>query len=1199
MRLRKALCCIFTMLLVSSLFAGYVIAGDKEVGTLKAGNVDAKAGETVSIPVTIEANPGITSMKLVVTFDDDLEIVRIVDKDILGDYVHPSEFTGNSFNLYWNNPTTKENYTVTGDIAELVFKVKDTATIGQKDITITYGKFFILDVGANAVEFTITNGSITVLGKDFETTPTLTGTGEVTYDGQAHTISVANQPVDSDVTWYLKGTDGEYTQKIDNPSFKSAGTYEVKAVVSKAGYNDVTLEGKLTINKAEVTVTANDVTRPYNGTTTANTAGATAYGIVGDDKVSFQLASSVNFDSADVGTYCPNATITWTGTDEAKANYNLPTTAQVKVEITQKQITVTADSFSKTKGLDLPELTYTVDPEGGLVGTDQLVVSLTAQNWSKDTEIVDDEYVITGTLGINPEASAKNYDLQLVDGKMSIIDDTLESIKVTAGENFKNTYFVGEPLDVENLTITAHYEKNGDVIVPANQCTITPSEMPDVVADGTKQTITVTYNGKIDSTIEVTVNIDDIVSISANTTDEWIWVGEEPTVTVTATYESGNTDTLAADDYAVTVANTAEAAEAQVTVTCGTITNTDLKITVIEKALDRLEVVETAEGALSKVAGQTFKVSDDGVQINAVYKDKSGVESKVDVTSEFNTVEITSATAGKVSKPITYTKKVGGYEKEVTCNLTVDFAAKAVSSITATAPTKTEYTEGTKFDPAGMTVTITYNDGDIVSVTDNYANYNITFTPATLTLGDTTVTVSCGSKTAQVDVTVIPKVLDSISVKPIKDTYVDGESFSKDDIEVTAEYNNGTTATVTDYIVNEETFTLTDAAVAGTVTVKVTYTGKDATYVVTVKPCVAIVNGKRYADLNEAIENAKAGDTIEMPLPGEYDVDVDKDLTFKNTSDEDISMKINNEEVTIEADSSYEVEIKDEMDSTYFTFYLQMLQWRNRTFIVSYKQTEGGTVSGANAARFSQSVTFTVTPDDGYAIADVLVNGKSVGAVDSYTIRSIKANTTVSATFEKLETEAVEIVPETTPWANPFTDVGEMDAFYVAVQYVYENGLFKGMSDTEFGPAITMNRAMFVTVLGRLTGVNVDDFTTVTFADCEAGSWYAPYVEWAAKSGIVNGMSATEFAPDAEITVEQALTILYRYMIAMGYDLTGAADLTAYADAASVSDWAAPAVQWAVANGIYEAADALAPQSAAARSLVATLLYNLSGMLAK
>lgn len=451
-----------------------------------------------------------------------------------------------------------------------------------------------------------------------------------------------------------------------------------------------------------------------------------------------------------------------------------------------------------------------------------------------------------------------------------------------------------------------------------------------------------------------------------------------------------------------------------------------------------------------------------------------------------------------------------------------------------------------------------------------------------------------------------PVGLTDIDVTVIKDTYVDGESFSKNDIVVKATYDDGTTTPVTGYTVDVGTFELTDKVVQETVTVTVTYiengVTKSATYDVTVLPCVAIVDGERYTDLEEAIENADNGDIIELPLPGEYDVTVDKDLTFRNTSGVKITIHINDETVTIEAGDFYEVGSKDDTaDSTYVAFNLQMMQWRNHAFFLIYKQTEGGTISGANTARFSQSVTFTVTPDEGYAIADVIVNGKSVGAVDAYTIKNIKSNTTVSATFEKIETETVEveIVPETTPWANPFTDVGEMDAFYVAVQYVYENGLFKGMSNTEFGPAITMNRAMFVTVLGRLTGVNVDDFTTVTFADCEAGSWYAPYVEWAAKSGIVKGMSATEFAPNAEITVEQALTILYRYMTTMGYDLTGADALTAYADAASVSDWAMDAVQWAVANEIYEVADTLAPQSAAARSLVATLLYNLSGMLAK
>jgi len=174
-----------------------------------------------------------------------------------------------------------------------------------------------------------------------------------------------------------------------------------------------------------------------------------------------------------------------------------------------------------------------------------------------------------------------------------------------------------------------------------------------------------------------------------------------------------------------------------------------------------------------------------------------------------------------------------------------------------------------------------------------------------------------------------------------------------------------------------------------------------------------------------------------------------------------------------------------------------------------------------------------------------------------------------------------------------FTDVDSNDSYYEAVKYAVDNGLFNGTSDTTFAPDTVMNRAMFVTVLGRLAKADVSKYTTPTFDDVKADQWYTSYVEWAAANGIVNGIGGGKYGVDGQITVEQACTILYRY--ANGKTAAEKSGLTVadFTDGECVSSWATDAVKWTVENGIYTGVgEALSPSCAAPRWLVATMFAN-------
>ena len=176
----------------------------------------------------------------------------------------------------------------------------------------------------------------------------------------------------------------------------------------------------------------------------------------------------------------------------------------------------------------------------------------------------------------------------------------------------------------------------------------------------------------------------------------------------------------------------------------------------------------------------------------------------------------------------------------------------------------------------------------------------------------------------------------------------------------------------------------------------------------------------------------------------------------------------------------------------------------------------------------------------------------------------------------------------------PFTDVKSGDWFYEAVQYVYDKGMMTGVSADRFAPASTTTRGMIVTILYRL-GNEPAGSGGSAFTDVESGAWYADAVAWAAANDIVNGTSATTFAPNSPITREQMAAILYRYAAYKGYDVSQKADLSGYTDAASISGYAKDALAWANAQKLITGVTdtTLNPQGSATRAQVATILMRL------
>ncbi len=163
--------------------------------------------------------------------------------------------------------------------------------------------------------------------------------------------------------------------------------------------------------------------------------------------------------------------------------------------------------------------------------------------------------------------------------------------------------------------------------------------------------------------------------------------------------------------------------------------------------------------------------------------------------------------------------------------------------------------------------------------------------------------------------------------------------------------------------------------------------------------------------------------------------------------------------------------------------------------------------------------------------------------------------------------------------------------YHEAVDFVAANGLMNGVSDTEFAPKLTLTRGMVVTVLYRQAG-SPEVAQLSTFTDVAADAWYADAVAWAQSLGVVNGVSATEFAPEAEVTREQIATILWRYAGAVELE----ADLSAFADAGNISQYAETAMAWAVSEGIFQGSDGkLNPTDNATRAEFACIIMRYLG----
>ena len=182
------------------------------------------------------------------------------------------------------------------------------------------------------------------------------------------------------------------------------------------------------------------------------------------------------------------------------------------------------------------------------------------------------------------------------------------------------------------------------------------------------------------------------------------------------------------------------------------------------------------------------------------------------------------------------------------------------------------------------------------------------------------------------------------------------------------------------------------------------------------------------------------------------------------------------------------------------------------------------------------------------------------------------------------------------PFVNPFTDVTDTDWFYGDVVFAVQKGLFNGTSVTTFSPGSPMTRGMLVTVLGRMAGVNTADFTEVSFEDVPADAYFAPYIDWAFKSGVARGIGEGAFAPNRNITRQELAVILANYTASAGIELRETREVVVFNDSDAIAAYAQEAVAQMVRAGILNGrpGDLFDPLAGASRAEVAAVLHRFA-----
>ena len=255
--------------------------------------------------------------------------------------------------------------------------------------------------------------------------------------------------------------------------------------------------------------------------------------------------------------------------------------------------------------------------------------------------------------------------------------------------------------------------------------------------------------------------------------------------------------------------------------------------------------------------------------------------------------------------------------------------------------------------------------------------------------------------------------------------------------------------------------------------------------------------------------------------------------------------------------------------------------WYDSYYTIKATAGTGGSISpsGSVSVREGRDQTFTITPDKSYAVSNVKIDGKSIGAVKSYTFENVRRPHTIEVIFMKANGN---------PQTGVFVDVATGSYYEDAVDWAVENGITQGTDDTHFSPDGICTRAQAVTFLWRAAGSPKPETRTMPFTDVPAGSYYYDAVLWAVENDITKGTSDTTFSPNMTCTRAQIVAFLWR-----SEKSPAAGTANPFADVKSTAYYA-DAVLWAVKENITRGTTntTFSPDADCTRSQIVTFLWR-------
>ena len=269
-------------------------------------------------------------------------------------------------------------------------------------------------------------------------------------------------------------------------------------------------------------------------------------------------------------------------------------------------------------------------------------------------------------------------------------------------------------------------------------------------------------------------------------------------------------------------------------------------------------------------------------------------------------------------------------------------------------------------------------------------------------------------------------------------------------------------------------------------------------------------------------------------------------------------------------------------------------------YTVKFETNGGTTVASKSVTRNAKLAEPTAPTKDGYTF-DGWYSDKELKTAYDFSAKVTKSFTLYAKWTEKVAepdkpTEPVEPTEPTAPeWENPFTDVKKSDWFYTNVEYAVNNKLMNGTTATTFAPNEPLTRGMLVAILYRAEGEPAVN-KSIPFSDVDANAYYSNAVVWAQQNGIVNGVTENEFAPENNITREQIAAIMFRFAKYKGYDVSvgESTNILSYTDAESISEYAISAMQYVVGSGLMKGKTetTINPQDNATRAEIAAILQR-------